>query len=143
MRIGPYEIKYEDIVTQSVRNYVHARVEALSRGVSKRIGDKYEVRFYPSATSEAAYIRIRLLDGDVHYMVSFRNHGKYSKQPFDRQVLLSSYDTWLECKHDFLDRILPEVLEEINTVRWAQRRITLPIIAEMLQALKETGATEE
>lgn len=142
MKIGTYNIEFGDMTTPTTRKYIQARVEALAKGIQRRIGDKYEVRFYPSSSSESSYIRIRMRDGDVSYMLSFRNHGRFSKQPYDREVLLSDYDTWLECKHDFLERILPEVMEEVNTVRWAQRRITLPIVAEMLQALKETGATE-
>jgi hypothetical protein len=142
MRIGAYKLEYGGWYPPTVRQYVHTSVENLAESIRKIIGKKYEVIVKRSKNSEATYIRIKDMTDFVETTISFRNHGNFSHSAYDHHILLYKYTTWTACKRDFIARILPEVMHQLNTVKWAERQITNVIAFEMTRALAEVGATE-
>lgn len=141
MKIGTYKLEYGGWYPPTVRQYVQTRVETLAKIVGKNLGSRYEVKVKRAKNSESTYLRIRDRYDNVMTTVCFRNHGNCARSSYDIQVLLYKYDTWSDCKDDFLTNILPGVLAELKTVKWSEKQITNTIVAEMTRALAETGAT--
>lgn len=115
MKIASYKLKYGLFYPKSVQNYVHERVAALGRRTQRQLGDDYAIWTSKSNHSEAAYLRIRNRKTGIVFMVSFRSHGTFSGVPSDRIIRLDKFKTWKECRGVFIDKIMPNIIDRMNT----------------------------
>lgn len=109
MRVGAYKLQYGRWYPESVKTYVHQRVEALSRKLQRELGERYEVRFNSAKGSEASYVRIRNKDKGTKYNISFRNHGDFREKQYDEAIMLCKFETWMDVKETFFADHLPHI----------------------------------
>lgn len=115
MRInGSYELQYGTFYPKSVEKYVHQRVGALGRLLTRKLGDNYGIEVKHSKHSEASYIRIRNKQYSTSHIVTIRNHGNFANAKYDTCVQLHKFETWLECKRNFMSEVLPKILHDID-----------------------------
>lgn len=136
MRVGAYRLQYGGWYPTSVISYVHKRVEALSRKLSKELGEGYDVRFNGANGSEASYIVIRNKHKGTKYNVSFRNHGDFREKRYDEAVMLCKFETWKDVKETFLSTHLPHIRYQLDVELPLQADIAREIEAELSRLLK-------
>lgn len=140
MKVGTYRLLYGGWYPTSVRSYVHKRVEALARKLSKELGEGYDVRFNGAKGSEASYIKIRNKTKGTTYNVSFRNHGDFQEKRYDEAIMLCKFDTWKDVKETFLTDHLPHIRQKLDVELPLQADIAREIEAAISRLLRtETG----
>lgn len=113
MRVNGYTVKHNERMPFHVMEYLEERIESLANRLERTLGEDYDISFSRSRASEACYITIMREDSGYGHKVSFRNHKNVTGSIYDSVKWLSNYDTWTDCKKEFMKEDLPAIIEEL------------------------------
>lgn len=111
MWIGSYKLQKNVYPPDYINEQIKQKVGEISKQLKLHLAGKFTVTLDTSRHSEACYVTIKNHWKEVR--ISFRNHDG-DPGSYDLAVYLYRYKTWTKCERDFIRRMLPKAMKEIE-----------------------------